>query len=211
MKAIQTFYKGYKFRSRLEARWAVFFDAMGFEWEYEPEGFDLGGGVYYLPDFLITKSCPYTGGSYYVEVKGGLKNGSQISDEDKVKVISLACQTDKDGVIVLGDIPPQGLEHAFFTAMSDNKDIRRVHFSLNFWGRYTVLDEVPIDLWRFCKVPSEISTVGSSYPIKIISRERMVDITISNIFVETYAYLTNVGQAYTKARQARFEHGETPR
>lgn len=26
IKAIDTIYKGYKFRSRLEARWAVFFD-----------------------------------------------------------------------------------------------------------------------------------------------------------------------------------------
>ena len=44
IKAIETVYKGYKFRSRLEARWAVFFDALGVEWEYEPEGFELGGG-----------------------------------------------------------------------------------------------------------------------------------------------------------------------
>jgi hypothetical protein len=42
IKAIETRYKGYRFRSRLEARWAVFFDALGVEWEYEKEGFDLG-------------------------------------------------------------------------------------------------------------------------------------------------------------------------
>lgn len=49
-KPIETIYKGYRFRSRLEARWAVFFDALDLEWEYEAEGFDLGG-VWYLPDF----------------------------------------------------------------------------------------------------------------------------------------------------------------
>lgn len=53
MKAIETEYKGYRFRSRLEARWAVFFDACNVKWEYEPEGFDLGDGLYYLPDFLL--------------------------------------------------------------------------------------------------------------------------------------------------------------
>lgn len=53
IKAIPTEYKGYRFRSRLEARWAVFFDACGVEWEYEPEGYDLGNGLYYLPDFLL--------------------------------------------------------------------------------------------------------------------------------------------------------------
>lgn len=52
IKAIPTRYKGYHFRSRLEARWAVFFDAMGLKWEYEPEGFDLDGELY-LPDFRV--------------------------------------------------------------------------------------------------------------------------------------------------------------
>ena len=52
IKAIETEYKGYKFRSRLEAKWAVFFDAMGLAWEYEPEGFELSAGRY-LPDFRV--------------------------------------------------------------------------------------------------------------------------------------------------------------
>lgn len=53
IKPIETYYHGYRFRSRLEARWAVFFDALGLEWEYEPEGFELEDGSRYLPDFLI--------------------------------------------------------------------------------------------------------------------------------------------------------------
>jgi hypothetical protein len=52
VKAIETAYKGYRFRSRLEARWAVFFDALGIVWEYEKEGFELPSGRY-LPDFWI--------------------------------------------------------------------------------------------------------------------------------------------------------------
>ena len=53
IKPIETIYDGYRFRSRLEARWAVFFDAAGIEYQYEPEGYDLGDGIYYLPDFYI--------------------------------------------------------------------------------------------------------------------------------------------------------------
>ena len=53
IKAIETRYKGYRFRSRLEARWAVFFDALQVEWDYEPEGFDLGSAGWYLPDFYL--------------------------------------------------------------------------------------------------------------------------------------------------------------
>lgn len=51
-RAIETRYKGYRFRSRLEARWAVFFDALGLKWDYEPEGFELPSGRY-LPDFRV--------------------------------------------------------------------------------------------------------------------------------------------------------------
>lgn len=53
MKAIETKYEGYKFRSRLEARWAVFFNAMRLKWEYEVEGFELSDGTWYLPDFKV--------------------------------------------------------------------------------------------------------------------------------------------------------------
>lgn len=49
MTAIPTTYAGVRFRSRLEARWAAFFDLLGWPWEYEP--LDLNG---YIPDFIVT-------------------------------------------------------------------------------------------------------------------------------------------------------------
>jgi len=49
---IETLYGGCRFRSRLEARWAVFFDALDLRWEYEPEAFALPSGAY-LPDFRL--------------------------------------------------------------------------------------------------------------------------------------------------------------
>lgn len=39
--AIPTMYAGVRFRSRLEARWAVFFNHLGIRWEYEPDAFDV--------------------------------------------------------------------------------------------------------------------------------------------------------------------------
>ena len=63
INSIETKYKGYRFRSRLEARWAVFFDVLGIEWEYEAEGYQLGDGKKYLPDFYLDRlDC-------FVEVK----------------------------------------------------------------------------------------------------------------------------------------------
>lgn len=56
IKAIETKYKGYRFRSRLEARWAVFFDHLGIDWRYEEQGYDLGPKLgWYLPDFYLPK------------------------------------------------------------------------------------------------------------------------------------------------------------
>jgi hypothetical protein len=52
LRAIETEWRGYRFRSRLEARWAIFLDALGVAFEYEREGFDLGIG-WYLPDFWL--------------------------------------------------------------------------------------------------------------------------------------------------------------
>jgi hypothetical protein len=65
-KAIETVYNGYRFRSRLEARWAVFFDAAGIKYEYEPEGYDLGSQGWYLPDFWLKDL------EMWLEVKGFL-------------------------------------------------------------------------------------------------------------------------------------------
>ncbi len=53
IKAIETEWKGYRFRSRLEARWAVFFEHMGWDWVYEPQGFETSHGRY-LPDFYVS-------------------------------------------------------------------------------------------------------------------------------------------------------------
>lgn len=51
--AIETHWMGYRFRSRLEARWAVYFDHVGIEFEYEPQGYHLGRLGPYLPDFWL--------------------------------------------------------------------------------------------------------------------------------------------------------------
>ena len=59
---IPTMYRGVRFRSRLEAKWAVFFDLAGWPWMYEPV--DLNG---YVPDFILQLHQPVL-----VEVKPAL-------------------------------------------------------------------------------------------------------------------------------------------
>lgn len=55
-----TKYNGTIYRSRLEARWAAFFELIGWEYEYEPIDFDG-----WSPDFRVTTPLD----SWYFEIK----------------------------------------------------------------------------------------------------------------------------------------------
>lgn len=68
IKPIETEYKGYRFRSRLEARWAVLFDEAKIPWQYEVEGYELSNGVKYLPDFYLPTF------QLYIEIKPLVQN-----------------------------------------------------------------------------------------------------------------------------------------
>jgi len=110
IKAIETRYKGYRFRSRLEARWAVFFDALGLQWEYEPEGFDLGDAGWYLPDFYIPSV------DTYIEIKGkdpthDERNKCYRLSSLLEKCVVLVCGT--PGYIVLDDTFYKGAEYHY--------------------------------------------------------------------------------------------------
>ncbi len=87
MKAIETYYDGYRFRSRLEARWAIFFNELGIKFEYEPQGYVLKSGETYLPDFYL----PFFGPSY-CEVKpygGNFSKAIDFSIESKSGILLL--------------------------------------------------------------------------------------------------------------------------
>jgi hypothetical protein len=77
IKAIETKYAGRYFRSRLEARWAIFFDVMQTKWEYENQGFSIGNDRY-LPDFELPEwMC-------YIEIKPA---SISIQDDSRIKRI----------------------------------------------------------------------------------------------------------------------------
>jgi len=104
MQAIETEWKGYRFRSRLEARYAVLFSEMGLDWDYELQGFKLHDGRQYLPDFYLRDF------NLFVEIKGG-----SASDRAKSKL------RDFDSPIILFEnlptfsSPLDGLDGTLFT------------------------------------------------------------------------------------------------
>lgn len=66
-----TTYNGYLFRSKLEAKWAVFFDLIGVPYMYEPEAFRCKDGSQYTPDFYLPESFlrGQSGKRLYMEIK----------------------------------------------------------------------------------------------------------------------------------------------
>lgn len=91
IKPIETRYKGYRFRSRTEARYAVFFDAMMLRWEYEVEGYRLSSGQLYLPDFYLPDH------QWHVEIKG---YPPSFADRLKIKAFDDDPPGDSLGVIL---------------------------------------------------------------------------------------------------------------
>lgn len=57
VKEIDTNYKGYNFRSRLEVRYAVFLDSFNEKWYYEVEGCELKSGWHLLDFWLLRLEC----------------------------------------------------------------------------------------------------------------------------------------------------------
>lgn len=109
IKAIETVYNGYRFRSRLEARWAVFFDTLGIEYQYEPEGFDLGNGIWYLPDFWLPDF------RLWIEIKG-----TEPTFDEQNKVALLAQGSGNNTAIFWSDFSRKSRNNALYFRMDSN-------------------------------------------------------------------------------------------
>lgn len=92
IKAIPTVYGERQFRSRLEAKWASFFDHAGWGFEYEP--FDLGA---WSPDFLLIGQT-----KLLVEVKPITELDCQTAE----KMASAATSIGWDGELLLLGVAP---------------------------------------------------------------------------------------------------------
>lgn len=186
IKAIETVYNGYRFRSRLEARWAIFFDAVGAKWEYEPEGFDIptkNGIVKYLPDFRISN---YHGrgadknGQLYVEVKGG-----KMSEEDAEKVDEFSRF---HPILVVGNIPKEDWKDDIGNRCWDEFTVSKKHFVYEF--NFATMDGDYFGAFLAASDKGGITLMGAD----------------TSYFYGYDEYKT--AEAYNLARQARFEHGE---
>lgn len=182
IKAIETQYKGYRFRSRLEARWAVFFDALGIEWEYEPEGYDLGEAGWYLPDFWFPQ----------FQVWGEVK-ARDLEFIELEKCYALSKMTGNIVLLLIETPSPDCVWSAFYPKHNDRlRNSNTNEISCETDGGYPGGDfdeHIPNSKLDFRIV---LSSYSKAYPQ----------------FGYTGAW--NIEMAVKAARSARFEHGETP-
>lgn len=212
IKAIETSYKGYRFRSRLEARWAVFFDALGVAWEYEKQGYDLGLAGWYLPDFWLPDY------RYWVEIKPNLD--AVAIDEKKLSAFNAALNQDQDifaereGLSIFCGSPWADRStfktdyHVYLPLHSFAKSTTYHWAACPLCGRFDLYDpywpaegELAVFCWP-CDGGGAPRIYGDDFSFfhkggAITTRPERV-------------YPAKLFDAYAAARGARFEHGEKP-
>lgn len=182
IKAIETVYDGYRFRSRLEARWAVFFNALGIKWEYEKEGYDINGERY-LPDFYIP-DC-----ESFVEIKG------EYPTEDEISIArELSRETEKSVYILYGE-PRHNRGFVFCGYMNDSS---AGYFEGEQGGFVECVSCHDVILF-----PTII--FDDRYKTPSLNDIKMKCRCSPHVF---WSGGEKINSAYEKARQARFEHGE---
>lgn len=92
MRVVPTLFSGITFRSRTEARWAVVFEALGWRYDYEPEGFILPSGRYY-PDFYLPNI------KAFFEVKGQTPTDLELRKAEELCVAT-------ENIVVVSHGPP---------------------------------------------------------------------------------------------------------
>lgn len=208
INAIETRYAGCLFRSRTEARWAVFFDAIGTRWIYEVEGFHIGTNNEgtatrkYLPDFYLPDE------DLWIEVKG---TRAQF-DYDLIAA----------AVIPHGGGLP-GSRIMLLDAIPQDTEIRKAWPV--YWFHKGVIRTIDVRFRRnsFAKEYRRLK-LGPAGPTSLAGLGNVDLIEVSDIGVagddcnwsirpappmQTSARYDDVREAYAAARSARFEHGQS--
>jgi hypothetical protein len=240
--AIPTWYAGCYFRSRLEARWAVFFDALRIRWQYEAQDFEVGwrlkhawcsefsncgssaapcGGLQgfrYLPDFWLPDL------ELHVEVKGSLD--WPHADRLLNAVASLGgCGTSGHDLVVLGPIPsdksaeflrplPVRLHMHEGSLMASGTEL--VLSGSACPGGETLATDCSGDDYG---IAYEWGDSTGPYAVRLDRRQRyVIDVLLGEEAPFRRPWMGNAHQhrgfeamraAYTAARSARFEWGES--
>lgn len=169
--ALETEYNGIHYRSRTEARWAIFFEGIGVDFEYEKEYLTLSNKEIYLPDFylpqfkaylevkpnsdsIVTEECVKarqlafdlqgTGINVWLATGGPSKNNGNIiplSDWDKEDDIRHILSVTENRYIFMQDRRDEGI---YWLHAEDSRGNMRRTFLVGGWGKVTDHDREPI-------------------------------------------------------------------
>lgn len=214
---LETRYAGCRFRSRLEARWAVFFDKLGIKWEYEPQGYTVGPSRRaYLPDFRLPEL------QTFVEVKG------EAERLDIDLLVDLTRYGEEPYTVVLGNVPAMEVgripTHTLFMKSGDYADGRegscvpRVNKAfaamdgLDETGRAAVMDLIRHESrMRVLCQPSFLIGSKDGWAFMPIGPSNLVHTAEAILNPRPWWPILpqpKLQAAYDAARSARFEHGE---
>lgn len=192
VRAIETRYAGCRFRSRLEARWAVTLTKLRIEWQYEPQGFEIDGTPY-LPDFYFPRTHTW------VEVKG---TDDDINGNLKLFAVATAGALPHTanswgtaaGLLILGPIPTLEYDAPLPThTLLQHEEASGVHRS---WATLTPGFGVQV-----------VGTANESTWPPLLPDSRVIPFTAAGSFLDDKVK-RSVVRAYTAGREARFEHGQ---
>lgn len=202
IQAIQTWYDHFHFRSRLEARHAVFFNTLGIRYEYEVDTYDLDSYGYYLPDFWL----PHY--KTWVEVKGVLP-----TQKERDKLRALTEMTDSYGFLFSGqievpDMRDYGIEDnntwsIVFGESSDEK-----HKQMRLFDDFHRRNKTNYAACAYVRGKEIIG--GSRWFVCLSCGKPAIYIdgykcSCGGVSTD-YNHVTNLINAYRKARSARFEY-----
>ena len=204
IQAIETRYAGCRFRSRLEARWAVFLDRLNIPWEYEPQGYMVGPPSDrrpYLPDFHLLSSGSDPG--LWVEVKGHLNVAEQRTLAYAVTP-GIGLPGVAPGLLMLGDVPHVRARWACWHHLLRN-GCDGNWTGLHSVGVYFQEESGAVDL-RYVGAPGVHSTdpdapnrSGWGFHASVFDTPALSE----------WGAAPAIASAYRVARSARFEHGAT--
>lgn len=215
MKSIETKWKGWRFRSRTEARWAVFLEAVGISFEYEPEGVILSSGPY-LPDFRFELYSDFrkSGGEpievvaqCWLEIKG------QTPTEDELKRCSdLAIESRAAVLLAVGapDARPQIYEFSGHPHGEGFDALCRRYDGLATFAACS--ERGGIGLAHFASRPTPDPETGEIYPPSMgrwFGHQARLDPYPRCTSDWRLVISPELQRAYDAARSARFEFGET--
>lgn len=233
IKAIETEYNGYRFRSRLEARWAVFFDRAGIKYQYEVEGFEAvwAEGTYdeekqeptviekkfrYLPDFYLPDF------DLWVEVKPNKE--MLLEDSEKICACLLGDTqlSNSKGLIILGQIP-------YFNPQDEENSPAFVYlWNLQCWDDDSPLNEVQSGHAHFIagnrvNIVTDQIPYGNTYDLEfpdILTNDDLVYLCKGYSYIDDFGIIWSINpymknrsayyltEWFEDARKARFEYGE---